>query len=176
MKNRPAFHLCPVSGPGRAPEREKESRREEREVLDILPVMGVYNYTMDAKNRIFIPAKHREALGSPLVVYPSIRSKSLKLCSLDEWRHITEKLSALPVREREPIMRFFNRMGDSLVPDSQGRVTLNSDLVEYAGLSGGIVIVGCGQNAEIWSAEGYAALTAAEDLEAMRTAAENADV
>ena len=145
-------------------------------MLDILPVMGVYNYTMDAKNRIFIPAKHREALGSPLVVYPSIRSKSLKLCSLDEWRHITEKLSALPVREREPIMRFFNRRGDSLVPDSQGRVTLNSDLVEYAGLSGGIVIVGCGQNAEIWSAEGYAALTASEDLEAMRAAAENADV
>jgi len=145
-------------------------------MLDILPVMGVYNYNMDGKNRVFIPAKHREAMGSPLIVYPNIRSKSLKVCSLDEWRQITEKLSLLPVREREPIMRFFNRMGDSLVPDSQGRVTLGAELVEYAGLSGTVVIVGCGQSAEIWSTENYAALTAEEDLEAMRAAAENADV
>ncbi|MCQ2427083.1 MAG: division/cell wall cluster transcriptional repressor MraZ [Clostridia bacterium] len=145
-------------------------------MLEIMPCMGVYNYNMDGKNRVFVPAKHREALGSPLIVYPSIRSKSLKVCSLDEWRHITEKLSGLPVKEREPIMRFFNRMGDSLVPDAQGRVTLNSELVEYAGLSGTVVIVGCGQNAEIWSKENYEALTAAEDLDAMRAAAENADV
>ena len=127
-------------------------------MLDILPVMGEYRYNMDGKNRVFIPSKHREALGSPLIIYPSIRDRALKVCSL--------------------LMRFFNRMGDTFVPDSQGRVTLNADLVAYAGLSGTVVIIGCGQNAEIWSSEEYEKLGSSPsfDAEVLRAAAENADV
>ena len=147
-------------------------------MLDILPVMGEYRYNMDGKNRVFIPSKHREALGSPLIIYPSIRDRALKVCSLGEWREITEKIQSLPVREREPLMRFFNRMGDTFVHDSQGRVTLNADLVEYAGLSGTVVIIGCGQNAEIWSSEEYEKLGSSPsfDADVLRAAAENADV
>ena len=145
-------------------------------MLDIMPVMGEYRHNIDSKNRIFIPAKHREALGPTLVVYPNIRTKTLKLCSVDEWRAITEKMMALPVSQREPLMRFFNRMGDTFVPDAQGRVTLNQALVDYAGLSGTVYIIGCGQNAEIWSESEYEAMNSTLVTDSLLEAAEQADV
>jgi MraZ protein len=145
-------------------------------MLDIMPVMGEYRHNIDSKNRLFIPAKHREALGSPLVVYPNIRHKTLKICSVDEWRSITEKMTALPVAQREPLMRFFNRMGDTFEPDAQGRVTLNQSLVDYAGLRGSVYIIGCGQNAEIWSEEEYGSMSNGLVTEELLAAAEDADV
>ncbi len=145
-------------------------------MLDIMPVMGEYRHNIDSKNRLFIPAKHREALGTPLVVYPNIRTKTLKICSVAEWRAITEKMTALPVAQRENLMRFFNRMGDTFEPDAQGRVTLNQALVDYAGLKGSVYIIGCGQNAEIWSEKEYEAMSSTLVTDELLAAAEEADV
>ena len=122
---------------------------------EIMPVMGEYRYTIDAKNRLFIPAKHREALGETLVIYPNLRNDSLRICSVDEWRETVEKISRLPAQDREELLSYFNKKGDTFTPDSQGRVTLNQSLVDHAGLSGQVVIIGCGRNAAIWSAEKY---------------------
>lgn len=139
----------------------------------IMPITGTYRHTLDSKNRLFIPARHRDALGSPIVVYPSIRDRSLKVCSVEEWEKYVNKIEALPTKEREKALRFFNENGDTLVPDSQGRIVINQGLVEYSGLSGTAVIVGCGRSAEIWSTEEYDKMKEAVDVDDIRAVLES---
>ena len=137
-----------------------------------IPITGTYRHNVDSKNRIFIPAKHREAIGSPLVVFPSIRDRSLKIYSVEEWRAFTQKIETMVAREREQALRYYNESSDTLTPDSQGRIVLNQDLVNHAGLSGGAVIVGCGKYAEIWSVEEYEKNKASVNVDDIRAALE----
>ena len=46
---------------------------------------GEYRHSVDAKNRLFIPAKHREELGEELIVARDIRTQMLKVFSLEGW-------------------------------------------------------------------------------------------
>lgn len=145
-------------------------------MADIKPVMGEYRHNIDAKNRVFVPAKHREALGELLVVYPNIRNKSLKVCSVDQWKSINDRINSLPAEKREALNRFFNSTGDTFEPDTQGRITLSKALVDHAGLTGTVVIIGCGTTAEIWSEKEYGAMKASMDMDLLLAAAEDADV
>ena len=145
-------------------------------MADVKPVMGEYRHNIDAKNRVFIPAKHRDALGELLVIYPGLRNKCLKVCSVDQWKIINDRINSLPADRREALNRFFNSTGDTFEPDSQGRVTLTKSLVDHAGLTGTVVIIGCGINAEIWSESEYTAMKSGVDMELLLAAAEEADV
>ncbi len=142
----------------------------------IIPVMGEYRYAIDQKHRLFIPAKHREALGDPLVIFPNFRTPSLRVVSVEQWEEIFARISALPAAKRELMLSFLNSKGDTLSPDSQGRVTLNQGLVDHAGLSGQVVIVGCGKDAAIWSAENYRPVTVSDFGEMIAEYADEADV
>lgn len=134
-----------------------------------IPINGTYKHTLDAKNRLFIPAKHREALGTPFVVYPSIRDSSLKICTIEEWADFMDKINKTEGKQKEVFNRFYNQYSDTLTPDSQGRIVLNQNLVSYAKFEGrGAVIVGCGTYAEIWSEEKYEELNAQTDIDAIR--------
>ncbi len=145
-------------------------------MLNIMPVMGEYRYVIDKKNRLFIPAKHRDALGETLVIYPNLRNDSLKICSVAEWREIIEKIQRLPAADREELLSFFNKKGDTFVPDAQGRVTLNQALVDHAHLDGNVVIIGCGQNAAIWSADIYDGIDDTATKSKLAELADRADV
>ena len=46
--------------------------------------------------------------------------------------------------------------------------SLTPALIQYAGITKGAVIVGCGKYSEIWAEEAYDAMVAEEDLEGMR--------
>jgi len=52
-----------------------------------------------------------------------------------------------------------------VTPDSQGRVVLPPELVTHAEIEKPVVIVGCGEYAEIWSEATYARLKDEEDVE-----------
>lgn len=153
------------------PRQRKNSERRGAMIPNI-PITGTYRHNLDAKNRIFIPAKHRDALGSPLVVFPSIRDRSLKVYSVEEWRAFTEKIETMVAKEREQVLRYYNENSDTLTPDAQGRIVLNQNLVDYAGLAGGAVIVGCGKYAEIWSVEEHEKLKASTNVDDIRAALE----
>lgn len=123
-----------------------------------VPLMGLFHHNVDAKNRLFIPAKHREILGASFIVCPSIRDRSLKVYSLSEWNRYIAPIDKLDRKYQEKLKRFYNSNAAALSPDSQGRVILTPELVEFAGLRGdGAVIVGCGDYDEIWSEANYRA-------------------
>ncbi len=130
---------------------------------------GEYRHNIDTKNRLFVPSKHREELGEALKVARSSRDSCLRIYSVSSWdaycMKVKEKLDGM---DAEKVLRFLNRNAESVEPDSQGRITVPSSLLEYAGVSREkreVVIVGCGEYAEIWSAGNYDALIDEENAD-----------
>ncbi len=129
---------------------------------------GEYKHNLDPKNRIFIPAKHREELGESFVVAKSIRESCLRIYSMEEWEEYIRPIASLDGKDKERIVRALSRNAAQVSPDAQGRIVLTPDLIGYAQITKNAVIVGCGKYAEIWSDTNYAAMVDDEDLGSMR--------
>ena len=129
---------------------------------------GEYKHGLDAKNRLFIPSKHREELGESFVVAKSIREKCLRVYSMKEWEAYIRPIEGLDGKDKERIVRALSRNAAQVVPDSQGRVVLTPDLIKYAEIDKNAYIVGCGRYSEIWAEANYEAMIAEEDLSDMR--------
>jgi MraZ protein len=113
---------------------------------------GHFDYSLDAKNRLNVPAKFRAAFSSGVVL-----AKGLEPCvavwAPDTFERWTESfLSSLnPVSpERRKLTRYFAGSSFDAELDSAGRVTLNGALLEHAGIQKEIVIVGNLDHLEIW--------------------------
>jgi len=126
---------------------------------------GEYRHNMDAKNRIFVPAKLREELGETFVIAKDIRENCLKMYSLSGWEAYTKPLREQNRNLAERILRYLHASLTQVTPDSQGRVVLPPELVTHAEIEKPVVIVGCGEYAEIWSEATYARLKDEEDEE-----------
>ena len=126
---------------------------------------GEFVHSLDAKNRIFIPAKYREEFGEKVMIVRDHKRKCLLIYSLDEWNKYQEQLSAaIPASKIRDFSRFLYRTSLETGYDSQGRVMLTSALCEHAELQKGTaIIVGCGRLAEIWNEANLNAQIASED-------------
>ena len=128
---------------------------------------GEYRHGLDPKNRVFIPAKLREELGETFVVVKDLREKCLKIYSQAEW---DKYIAPIKNQERilaEKVLRFLSSSMSQVVPDSQGRILIPKDLVQYAEIERDVVVVGCYDYAEIWAEESYQRLKEEENLEEM---------
>lgn len=118
--------------------------------------IGEYHHTIDEKGRIIIPTKFRDELGSKFIVTRGIEN-CLFVYSIENWEKIVTKLNSLPFTKKDA--RNFNRFfmsGATLVElDKQGRININSPLINYAGLNKNCVIIGTGDRVEIWSLEAW---------------------
>ena len=129
---------------------------------------GEFEHNVDAKNRIFVPAKFREELGDTFVVARDIRGQRLKIFSLEGWQEYIAPIMAQDRKLSEKAIRYLHRNASQVSPDAQGRILLTKELLDYAGITKEAVIVGCSTYAEIWSAENYKAEIGEEDVEAIR--------
>ena len=142
---------------------ENTDRKETKLMLS-----GEFKHTLDTKNRLFIPAKHREELGATFMVAKSIRENCLKVYSMEEWEEYISPILKLERKASEEVLRTLHRNAAPVSPDAQGRIVIPSALVEYADIQKNAVVVGCGKYAEIWSEETYETMVAAEDLASMK--------
>ena len=112
---------------------------------------SAYYHSLDAKNRVFIPAKFRDALGEELVVF-----KGSEKCLYVYTKEGFEKLSQqfINTNNRDVQRAFFSQVVD-MTADKQGRITLTSDLLEHANLLKDVAIIGAGSRIEIWATENY---------------------
>jgi MraZ protein len=113
---------------------------------------GHFDYSLDAKNRLNVPAKFRAAFSSGVVL-----AKGLEPCvavwAPDTFERWTESfLSNLnPVSpERRKLTRYFAGSSFDAELDSAGRVTLSKALLDHAGIQKEIVVVGNLDHIEIW--------------------------
>jgi MraZ protein len=128
---------------------------------------GEFRHAIDPKKRLFIPAKHREVLGTSFIIVRDLYEPCLKVYSEEEWQAFIAPIEDLDPEESAPILRCIYRESVRGDVDAQGRVTLNDTLIKRAGIIKEAVIVGCGRYAEIWAAERYAADQENEDVEAV---------
>lgn len=128
---------------------------------------GEYRHSLDPKNRVFIPAKLREELGETFIVVKDLREKCLKIYSQAEWDKYIAPIKNQERRLVEKVLRFLNSSMVQVTPDSQGRIVLPKDLVQYADIQRDVVIVGCYDYAELWAEASYEKLKAEEDVDEM---------
>ena len=121
---------------------------------------GVYQHTLDAKGRLFIPARLREELGDVFYVTLSME-KCLSAYSSESWDRFTEKIKAMPKSKQIKMRPLFSHAAKCEL-DTQGRILLPQALRDFAGLDKNVAVVGSGECAEFWNAEAWAAVDNAE--------------
>ena len=117
--------------------------------------LGEFRHNLDAKKRLFIPAKFREELGETFVIVKLLRGECLRVCSIEEWNKYLEPIRAMQRKDSEKVLNNLSRHAIQVSPDSQGRVVLSGELVKKAGIEKNVVILGCSDYAEIWSEDAY---------------------
>jgi MraZ protein len=116
--------------------------------------IGEYQHAVDSKNRMIIPSKFREGLGSKFVL-----TKGLDGClyayTMEEWSILEEKLKKLPLTNKDAraFVRFFFSGANEIDIDKQGRALIPQNLLEYAGIVKDIVSIGVSTRIEIWNSE-----------------------
>ncbi len=131
-------------------------------------LLGEFRHNLDAKNRIFIPAKYREELGDTFVISISYRENCLRVYSVEAWEGLIDQIRKMNGKEKDKIIRALTRRGVQAGADAQGRIILTPDQVAYAGIVKNACIVGCGDYAEIWSDENYNRMTEEESIDEIR--------
>jgi len=111
---------------------------------------GDFKHTIDSKNRIFIPARFREALGDSFIVYPA-PDGCLFIFTNEKWESIANQIKgqSATIEDRKRQRRAFYGVL-TVEPDKQGRITLSQFLVDHAGLKKDVIIFGMTDRIEIW--------------------------
>ena len=117
-------------------------------------LIGEYQHSLDAKNRMIVPSKLREDLGNKFVITKGLDG-CLYIYPTDEWVKLQEKLKTLPLTNKDAraFVRFFFAGASEVEIDKQGRGLIPQNLKEYAGIEKEIVSIGVLSRVEIWSKE-----------------------
>ena len=126
-----------------------------------------FKHNVDSKNRLFVPAKYREELGETFVVSQSIRGNYLKIYSHAEWEKYIAPIKLLPRKTSEEALRFLIGNSIEVSPDGQGRIILPNSMLQFASITKGTVIIGCGDYAEIWAEEIWNEKNSGENAESL---------
>lgn len=121
---------------------------------------GRQTVQLDQRNRISYPVNYRNAIGETLFISPDQRSRGyLIMRSKEGFEKELERIEQECIEqgddreEIEDARRDFAGATQNPTPDKNNRITLNKELIEYAGLQGAVVIIGVGEYAEIWDAD-----------------------
>ena len=113
--------------------------------------LGQHFPRLDDKGRMILPAKFRDAL-APGVVLTKGQEGCLYIYPQERFNAMTEELSKLPVTSKNA--RDYNRVlfsgASDEIPDKQGRITVPSQLRDYANLTKELVVIGNNTHLEIW--------------------------
>lgn len=123
--------------------------------------VGTFRHTLDAKNRLTIPAKWRFA-GDESEVYLALPHPSGHIMVLPpaEVEKLYERISALPFSDeqaQEFQHKFFSQ-AHTFGCDKQGRINLPEPLLSRAGIGRDIVLVGTMTKFGLWSPERWASI------------------
>lgn len=118
--------------------------------------LGTHTPKIDEKGRLILPAKFREELADGLVITRA-QDRCLAIYPMATFAELTKSISAAPASVKQ--VRDYQRMlaagASDELPDKQGRITIPSQLREYAGLQTDLVVVGAINRVEIWDAAAW---------------------
>ncbi len=119
---------------------------------------GTFDYTLDAKNRLTVPARFRAELAGGVVL-----AKGLERCVALWTPAAYDAYTAAALADFHPLSkqaqklrRFFAANSLDTELDAAGRVMLPGFLLEHAGLRKEVVVTGVGDALEIWDRRTWA--------------------
>ena len=130
--------------------------------------LGSSTYSLDAKNRVFIPAKYREDLGSVFYVTRSIEP-CLTIYTESEWETFLENLDRLPSTTGAAVKEYFMSAATKCSSDNNGRILLDDTLNSHSKINKNVVFVGAGRVINVWSEELWTEREASRDLDSIRS-------
>lgn len=142
---------------------------------------GAMPLSLDAKGRIAIPARYRDALspdGAPIVL-TAHPEHCLMVYPVQAWEPIRARLAAMPGMDtaRSKLRRLLMGMATEETPDASGRVLLAPAQRNWANLEKQVWLVGQGSHFELWSdAEWQRQQAAMEEITPEELSAAFADV
>ena len=127
---------------------------------------GTYDYTLDAKNRLTVPAKMRSSLTESVVL-----SRGTETC-VSLWpkqnfeAFVADALGARAALDpkRDAIKRYFFSNSFDVEVDSAGRVMLPAALMDHGELAKEVVVNGMDDRIEIWDRRRWSEYNAALDI------------
>lgn len=120
---------------------------------------GASALSLDAKGRLAVPARHRDALQA-LCAGQLTLTKHPEGCLMvfprPAWETFRDKVAALPMSAAGWKRIFLGNAMDVEV-DSAARVLVSPELRAAAGLTKDVMLLGMGSHFELWDAQRYAA-------------------
>lgn len=124
--------------------------------------------TLDAKGRVSIPTRHRDALVSQVEGRLTITRHPdgcLLMYPRNIWEQRREQIAAFPMSAR-PLQRLLLGNAQDVEMDGSGRILVAPELRQAAGLTREVMLLGMGSHFELWDAAELARREA-EDLAKM---------
>ena len=116
---------------------------------------GSFDYTLDAKNRLTVPAKVRSHFADGAVLARGLK-RNVSLWVPGEF----ETYSSSMLSDFHPLSDDYATLDSHLVGgshdvdlDSAGRIAMPSRLLQYAGITKDVVLVGSTNHLQIWDRE-----------------------
>jgi MraZ protein len=133
---------------------------------------GRFDYSIDTKGRVNIPAKFRKGLNpaaNDTFIVCRAPDGCLRAYPQDLWEAYEEELSSRP--ETPQTLRhkrlLYNTLSDSTL-DAQGRISLTPAQLKIAGITKEVTLVGQSTYVEIWDTPQYEAyLEGADDFDSV---------
>jgi MraZ protein len=119
---------------------------------------GHFEYALDAKNRLNVPAKIRAAFSGGVVLAQGLEP-CVTIWVPDEFERWTQSFLANlnPLSpERRKLTRYFAGTSFDAELDSAGRVTLNPALIDHAAIDREVMIIGNLDHLEVWDRRRWA--------------------
>ena len=122
-------------------------------------MIGKYPAKLDDKNRLFVPSKLRNDLQGAFYVTLGVNCgrRCLTVYTPEDWETLSTNYNALPISQRAAATSLIFMNATECVPDKQFRFGLTQFLLDYAGISRDVMIVGRAGQAEIWDAVEFTA-------------------
>jgi MraZ protein len=122
-----------------------------------LAFTGTFDHTLDAKNRLTVPARFRSVLSGTIVLAKGFET-CLAVYPQETYKQLTDAalagLNPFSPQARE-LKRHFHGNAMETELDSAGRINLPAGFLEYAKLGREVVVTGTGDCLEIWDRDAW---------------------
>ena len=123
--------------------------------------LGSFNYTIDAKGRISIPARLRKFVSpdaNDTFVLTRGSEKCINIYPMNYWKELLEskldKLNSFDPKDTK-FMRLFLQEAAEDQFDTQSRLLVSKKLIEFAEIEKDVIILGMNKYIEVWNPKLY---------------------
>ncbi len=132
--------------------------------------IGSFKYSIDSKGRVSIPAKLRKFVSpdaNDSFVMTRGTVKCIDVYPMDMWKELVEskldKLNTFEPKEALFLRMLLTEAGEDKL-DSQARLLIPKNLIEYAEIDREVFIIGAIKKIEIWNPQNYEAYLKTSEL------------